>query len=80
MYMNLAQQCRGIDPLLDSVFGFLRRKTDFFSGPPGDDNGAEKAVAKVMEIVERHRKLANKDKEEKKAKAEKQVKEKERKR
>lgn len=32
MYMNLAQQNQGIDNLLDSFFGFLRRKTDFFTG------------------------------------------------
>jgi len=78
MYMNLAQQCRGIDPLLDSVFGFLRRKTDFFTGPPGQSNGPEMAVAKVMEIVEKHRKIAGKEMEEKVKKMEK-VKEKKRK-
>ena len=33
LYLNVAQTTRGIEPLLDSVFSFLRRKTDFFAGP-----------------------------------------------
>lgn len=65
MYMNLAQQCRGIDPLLDSVFGFLRRKTDFFTGPPGSDDGGEMAMKKVMEVMEKHRGIVKKEKGEK---------------
>lgn len=32
MYLNLAQQNHGIDNLLESFFGFLRRKTDFYTG------------------------------------------------
>lgn len=32
LYMNLAQQNQGIDNLLESFFGFLRRRTDFFTG------------------------------------------------
>ena len=44
LYLQVAQTTRGIEPLLDSVFSFLRRKTDFFAGPPGskdDDEGME---------------------------------------
>ena len=33
--MNVANQAHGIEPLLDSVFSFLRRRSDFFAGPPG---------------------------------------------
>jgi len=32
MFMTVAQQAQGIEPLLDHLFGFLRRKTDFFAG------------------------------------------------
>ena len=32
LMMNLAERKRGIDPMLDAVFGFLRRRTDFFKG------------------------------------------------
>lgn len=32
LYLNLAQQNQGIDNLLESFFGFLRRKTDFYTG------------------------------------------------
>ena len=33
LFLGLAQQCRGIDDILDAFFGFLRRKTDFLSMP-----------------------------------------------
>jgi hypothetical protein len=32
LLLGIAQQAQGIEPLLDAVFSFLRRKTDFFSG------------------------------------------------
>lgn len=33
LYLNVVQSNRGIEPLLDSMLSFLRRKTDFFDGP-----------------------------------------------
>ena len=41
MYISLAQQIGGIDPLLDSFFGFLRRKSDFFSGAASSNAARE---------------------------------------
>ena len=32
MFLNIAQTCGSIAPLMDSFFGFLARKTDFMSG------------------------------------------------
>lgn len=56
LYMNVAQTTRGIEPLLDSVFSFLRRKTDFFAGPPGSENnnGTEAAIRKANEVLQKH--------------------------
>ena len=47
-YINLAQQVGGIDNLLDSFFGFLRRKTDFLSGAASAED-AQKAVLKAFQ-------------------------------
>jgi len=57
LYLNVAQTTKGIEPLLDSVFSFLRRKTDFFNGPDGQ--GTNTAVAKVNEVLSKHVKLHN---------------------
>jgi hypothetical protein len=71
---------KGIEPLLDNLFSFLRRKTDFFVGAPLDK--IEELVLKVIkkqhgisEKVEADKKKA-KEKEEKlkKQKAEKKKK------
>ena len=63
--MNIAQQQRGIEPLLDTVFSFLRRKTDFFSGASPDV--VEKTV---LASVKKHMSLAKRDAAYQKKKAE----------
>ena len=75
LYLNVAQQARGIEPLLDTVFSFLRRKTDFFSGPPGSgDNGTQAAIAKVEEVLQKHADIYKADQAKKEAAAKKVVK------
>jgi hypothetical protein len=56
LLMNMAQTQRGIEPLLETVFSFLRRKTDFFSG-------ATPAVVEetVLNAVRKQAALAEKD-------------------
>lgn len=67
MYMNLAQQVGGIDNLLDSFFGFLRRKTDFFAGAVSD-NAPKETVVKAFE---KNKDRADEEKKEKIAKEKK---------
>ena len=56
MLLNFAQQCQGIEPLLDTLFSFMRRKTDFFRS--GDD---EKAKNMVLKMLEKHQSLSRQD-------------------
>mmetsp|Transcript_21913 Transcript_21913/g.52143 ORF Transcript_21913/g.52143 Transcript_21913/m.52143 type:complete len:354 (-) Transcript_21913:2877-3938(-) len=62
LYLNVAQTTRGIEPLLDTVFSFLRRNTDFFAGPPGSEDGPAAAIAKVNQVLEKHADLYKKEK------------------
>merc|ERR1719188_2186499 len=43
--LNIAQQAGSIDSILDTFFGFLQRKTDFFTGAQ-DEKTAEEMVLK----------------------------------
>ncbi|KAL3815295.1 hypothetical protein ACHAXA_006797 [Cyclostephanos tholiformis] len=55
LYLNVANQTRGIEPLLDTVFSFLRRKSDFFAGPPGSgDAGTDEAISTVNRVLRKH--------------------------
>ena len=67
MYMNMAQQMGGIDPLLDSFFGFMRRKTDFFVGAASGTAAQET----VLKAFEKNRARADEETKEKAAKEKK---------
>jgi hypothetical protein len=57
LYLNVAQTIRGIEPLLDTVFSFLRRKTDFFAGPPGcasPEEGIQTSIDTVNKVLQKH--------------------------
>lgn len=74
LYLNVAQTTRGIEPLLDTVFSFLRRKTDFFAGPPGSgDQGVEAAIEKVNDVLKKHAQLYREQTAQKAAKAKKKT-------
>jgi len=45
LFLNVAQQAGSIDNILDSFFGFLLRKTDFFTGAD-DEKKPEEMVMK----------------------------------
>jgi len=62
MLMHLAQENHGIDNLLDTFFGFLFRKTDFFSAASGAD--AKKKVLNAFEKYLKKQDKASKVKEE----------------
>lgn len=67
MFLQLAQQLGGIDPLLDSFFGFMRRKTDFFTGAVSE-GAAEETVVKAFR---KNKARADEEKREKEAKEKK---------
>lgn len=69
MFLTIAQQSNGIEPLLDNLFSFLRRKTDFFHGA-----SAAKIQEIVMIAIEKQAALANKAEIDKKVAAEKEKK------
>lgn len=66
LFMNVAQNAHGIEPLLDHLFGFLRRKTDFFTGA-----SEEQIEELVLTVIRKHGAIKTREAAEKKAQAEK---------
>ena len=64
MFLTVAQQAQGIEPLMDAMFSFLRRKTDFFTGA-----SQEKIESLVLGIIRKQATLSERDLTEKKAAA-----------
>merc|ERR1712107_359057 len=58
--LNVAQQVGSIDAILDAFFGFLQRKTDFFTGAQ-DEKAAEEMVLKYYK---KHWKVGQKRRQE----------------
>eukprot|EP01031_Cornospumella_fuschlensis_P042466 gene42466-51876_t len=69
LFLSVAQQSQGIEPLLDNLFSFLRRKTDFFTG--ADTLTIEELVLKV---VRKHGALSQREQDEKRRQREKEEK------
>lgn len=66
IFLSVAQECQGgVQEMLDVIFSFLARKTDFYAG--GDDGEAEKLV---LEKFKKHGKSALEEREKKKRKNE----------
>mmetsp|Transcript_24327 Transcript_24327/g.37523 ORF Transcript_24327/g.37523 Transcript_24327/m.37523 type:complete len:330 (-) Transcript_24327:37-1026(-) len=76
MFVNVAQTTQGIEPLLDTVFSFLRRQTDFFKGPP-QQPGIDTAVRTVHRVLDKHVEIYKKQIAEEEAKREKKKKQEE---
>lgn len=83
LFLQVAQQAQGIEPLLDNFFGFLRRKTDFFAG--ASQTTVEEMILKVVrknivlsEQTQKQKRLENeKEDKRRKERAEKKRKEEE---
>lgn len=69
MFLNITQQAQGIEPLLENLFSFLRRKTDFFTGASEDQ-----IEELVLKVVRKHSAITAKEEAEKKKKKDKEEK------
>ena len=58
LLLGVAQNTKGIDEMLDVFFGFLRRKSDFFTGQPSNviKETVERALERQYEVIEKEQK------------------------
>jgi len=72
MFMQVAERRRGIEPLFDSFFGFLRRRTDYFTAGAGKaDETMQAAFKKHLALAEQQAAIKKKEEDDKKKRAEK---------
>ena len=64
LFLNIAQSCGAISPLLDAFFGFLERKTDFMSG----ESKSGEAKSLVIASFEKHYSRASNKREDQREK------------
>ncbi|KDO28852.1 hypothetical protein SPRG_05723 [Saprolegnia parasitica CBS 223.65] len=69
LLLQMAQQQQGIEPMLTSVFSFLRRKTDFYAGASQD-----KVEQMVLNVLRREAALAERERYDRKQQEEKEKK------
>jgi len=55
LFMNAVQQSQGIENFFENIFGFMRRKTDFFTMK-------DQANVIVNKALEKHAKIFSEDK------------------
>ena len=54
MLMQMAERRHGIEPMFDTFFGFLRRRTDYFTAN-------DKAESTMMHAFNKHKALAEQE-------------------
>lgn len=67
--ISIFHPLQGIEPLLDNMFSFLRRKTDFFAGA-----SPAKVEELVLSVLKKHSTLSEKTEAEKRREKEKEEK------
>lgn len=74
IFMNIVQQASGIDNFFDSLFGFMRRKTDFFTNADSGKRMISKHFDSHLELFTAQKEREEEVKKAKAAKAEREKK------
>lgn len=63
MFLTIAQQHEGVEPLLETIFSFLHRKTDFFTQPDMAQSVVNKTMGKYVALAREKQEEERKRKE-----------------